>query len=63
MVHGKNDRTVKPDQARRLFEAAREPKEIRWWSAGHILPPEAIDYAATWIVGQLGRDETRRVAG
>lgn len=61
MVHGKNDRTVKPDQARRLFEAAREPKEIRWWSAGHVLPPEAIDYAAAWIVGQLGRDETRRV--
>lgn len=55
MVHGKNDRTVKPEQARRLFDAAREPKEIRWWSAGHILPPDAIDYAATWIVGQLGR--------
>ena len=55
MVHGKNDRTVKPDQARRLFEAAREPKELKWWSAGHILPPAAIDYAATWIVGQLGR--------
>ena len=60
MVHGKNDRTVKPDQARRLFEAAREPKEIRWWNAGHILPPDAIGYAATWIVGQLGRADTRR---
>jgi len=55
MVHGKNDHTVKPEQARRLFDAAREPKEIRWWNAGHILPPDAIGYAATWIVGQLGR--------
>jgi uncharacterized protein len=55
MVHGRYDRTVKPEQARRLFDAAREPKEIRWWNAGHRLPPDAIDFAAGWIVGQLGR--------
>ena len=62
MVHGRWDRTVKPEQARRLFEAAREPKELKWWNAGHRLPPEAIGYAADWIVRQLGRDETRRAA-
>jgi len=61
MAHGRWDRTVKPDQAQRLFDAAREPKELKWWNAGHRLPPEAIDYAATWIVAQLGREETRRV--
>lgn len=60
MVHGKNDRTVRPEQARRLFDAASEPKEIRWWSSGHILPPDAIDFCATWIAGRLGRAETRR---
>jgi len=60
MVHGRNDHTVKPEQARRLFEAAREPKELRWWNAGHRLPPDAIDHAATWIVARLGRDDTRR---
>lgn len=62
MVHGRWDRTVKPEQARRLFEAAREPRELKWWNAGHRLPPEAIGYAADWIVRQLGRDETRRAA-
>jgi dienelactone hydrolase len=63
MIHGKNDRTVTPAQARRLFEAASEPKELRWWNAGHILPPDAIDYAATWISGQLGPAGARRAAG
>ncbi|HEX8693160.1 MAG TPA: alpha/beta fold hydrolase [Longimicrobium sp.] len=60
MVHGKNDRTVKPAQAERLFAAAGEPREIRWWSAGHILPPEAIDYAARWLADRLGEDQARR---
>ncbi|HET7230027.1 MAG TPA: dienelactone hydrolase family protein [Longimicrobium sp.] len=63
MVHGKNDRTVTPAQARRLFEAAHEPKEIRWWPAGHYLPQEAIDYAAQWLVAQLGRPQQQRAAG
>jgi predicted esterase len=54
MVHGKRDRTVTPEQARRLFEAAREPKEIRWWDAGHHLPAAAIGEAAAWLSDQLG---------
>jgi uncharacterized protein len=54
MVHGKRDRTVTPEQARRLFEAAREPKEIRWWDAGHRLPADAIGEAAAWLAEQLG---------
>lgn len=53
MVHGTGDRTVRPDQAERLFAAAQEPKEIRWWNAGHILPAAAIDYAADWLGKQL----------
>jgi dienelactone hydrolase len=65
MVHGRYDRTMKPEQARRLFEAAQEPKEIRWWNAGHRLPADAIDYAAAWLVRQLGREteEEPRRAG
>ncbi|HEX7242405.1 MAG TPA: dienelactone hydrolase family protein [Longimicrobiaceae bacterium] len=53
MVHGRDDRTIRPDQAERLFAAAREPKELRWWNAGHILPADAIDYAAEWLAGKL----------
>ena len=54
MVHGRRDRTVTAAQARRLFDAAREPKEIRWWDAGHRLPAEAIGEAAGWLADRLG---------
>ena len=54
MVHGKRDRTVRPEQAERLFSAAGEPKEIRWWDAGHYLPQAAIDDAARWMKKALG---------
>lgn len=54
MVHGRRDRTVTPDQAERLFAAAGEPKEIRWWDAGHYLPEAAIGGAVDWLLEQLG---------
>lgn len=54
MVHGKQDRTVRPEQAERLFAAAGEPKELRWWNAGHILPAPAIGYVAEWLAARLG---------
>ena len=53
VVHGKRDRTVLPEQAQRLFDAAGDPKEIRWWDCGHQLPPAAIDHAATWLEERL----------
>lgn len=53
MVHGKRDRTVKPAQAERLFIAAEQPKEIRWYDSGHILPPAAAADAARWLAGHL----------
>jgi hypothetical protein len=55
MVHGRGDRTIRPEQAERLFAAAAEPKELRWWNAGHILPPDAIGYAADWLKERLGK--------
>jgi uncharacterized protein len=56
MVHGKQDRTVMPAQAARLFAAAGEPKEIRWLEAGHRLPPAAIDGVGLWLRRQLAGD-------
>lgn len=53
MVHGRHDRTVTAAQATRLFDAAEEPKEIRWWDAGHYLPEAAIDDAAQWLAQTL----------
>jgi fermentation-respiration switch protein FrsA (DUF1100 family) len=53
MVHGRRDPTVTPAQAQRLFDAAQEPKELRWYDAGHYLPARAIDEAAAWLVEKL----------
>ena len=41
------------------FEAASEPKEIRWWDAGHRLPAGASAEVAEWLQRTLGPDEAR----
>jgi uncharacterized protein len=53
VVHGRRDRTVLPEQAQRLFDAADQPKEIRWWDAGHYLPAAAIDDTTDWLAERL----------
>jgi fermentation-respiration switch protein FrsA (DUF1100 family) len=55
MIHGKRDRTVLPEQASRLFAAAAEPKELRWYDAGHWLPDAATHGAAAWLKARLAR--------
>lgn len=55
MVHGTRDRTVLPEQAERLFAAAGEPKQLRWWDAGHRLPAAAVEGAADWLAAHLKR--------
>jgi fermentation-respiration switch protein FrsA (DUF1100 family) len=49
MINGRFDRTILPEQARSLFEAAAEPKELRWYDAGHWPPQSAIDSLAAWL--------------
>ena len=53
MVNGKRDRTVEPAQATRLFEAAGEPKELRWWDGGHGMPAATARDAAVWLADRL----------
>lgn len=55
MVHGRRDGTVRPEQAQRLFDAAEEPKTLRWYDAGHYLPRAAVDEAAGWLAERLDR--------
>ena len=62
MVNGRNDRTIGPDQAERLYAAASEPKELRWYPSGHVLPPQAADDVAEWLAERL-RLESRRRSG
>ena len=53
MVNGKHDRTILPDQARALFAAANEPKELHWYDGGHWPPQPAIDNVARWLADKL----------
>jgi uncharacterized protein len=53
MVNGRFDRTIKADQAERLFEAAGDPKEIHWYQGGHWPPQPAIEYGAQWLAQKL----------
>jgi uncharacterized protein len=54
MLHGRQDRTILPEQAQRLYDAASQPKELRWYDSGHVLPPNAGDDAALWLLRQAG---------
>ena len=49
MLHGKFDRTIPRVQAERLYDAASQPKELRWYDSGHVLPAAAADDAAAWL--------------
>ena len=53
MVNGKFDRVVTPAQARALFDAAREPKEIRWYDGGHWPSAPMIAETSEWLAEQL----------
>lgn len=63
MLNGKWDRTVRPEQAERLFAEAGEPKELRWWDAGHYLPPAAIADGAEWLAGVLSSTTRAQMGG
>jgi pimeloyl-ACP methyl ester carboxylesterase len=49
MINGQLDRTVTPAQARRLHEAAVEPKTVRWYNGGHWPPASEMTFAARWL--------------
>ena len=54
MVNGRYDRTIAAEQARTLFDAASEPKEIHWYDGGHWPPQDAIERVAAWLAARLG---------
>jgi dienelactone hydrolase len=49
MINGRLDRTVTAAQAQRLYEAAPQPKELRWYQGGHWPPTGELNAAADWI--------------
>jgi dienelactone hydrolase len=60
MLCGKHDHVVTPQMSRRLYEAAREPKELIWYDCGHLLTPEAYRKAAQWVHDVVRGDGVRR---
>ena len=54
MLNGKNDTTVPPATATRLWDAAPQPKEQRWYDSGHLLPKQAYEDAAVWVEKHAG---------
>lgn len=54
-INGKQDNVVNEQAAKVLQGAAKDPKEILWVEAGHMLPAEATGKGITWLVEKLGR--------
>jgi len=56
IVHGDEDDTVPVEEAYRLYEAAREPKELFIVEGGgHKLRHDAVamERAVSWLLGRL----------
>jgi fermentation-respiration switch protein FrsA (DUF1100 family) len=51
---GTLDDLVPPRDAERLHAAARDPKTIRWYTAGHNLTAEAARDRQVWMHERLG---------
>jgi len=50
MMNGKNDNIIPPAAAQALFDAAGEPKDIRWFESGHIPPfDKVMNISAKWL--------------
>ena len=53
---GRSDPIVPPADAQALFDAASGPKELRWYDAGHVLPPHAATEKHDWLHQRIGID-------
>jgi uncharacterized protein len=51
---GRTDEAVPPADATEFHQAAREPKDVRWYESGHFLPPQASCDAARWLQDRIG---------
>jgi fermentation-respiration switch protein FrsA (DUF1100 family) len=48
-----DDFHVPPERAEEFFAAANEPKEMRWYQAGHGLNKKATDERMQWLTISL----------
>ncbi|MDQ6700503.1 MAG: hypothetical protein M3Z36_10005 [Acidobacteriota bacterium] len=50
---GKSDGYVPDDKAKAIYAAAKEPKQILWYDAGHELDRRAVEDRMAWLKKQL----------
>jgi hypothetical protein len=53
-LSGRRDELVPPADARKYQQAAHEPKDVRWYDSGHVLPSKALCDAARWLEERIG---------
>ncbi len=53
MLNGSKDDVIPKSATDRLFDAAGQPKEIKWYPSGHSLPEDAFKDAADWSIAHL----------
>ena len=53
MMNGTRDRLIRPEQASVLFDAAPEPKELRWYDGPHWPTERAMSDVADWVATRL----------
>jgi fermentation-respiration switch protein FrsA (DUF1100 family) len=58
MLNARQDKTVVESASKRLYDAAKEPKEQVWYDSGHILPPSALDKCIAWIGDKLKNEKS-----
>jgi len=51
---GNDDPHVPIERGQSFFDAAAEPKQVRWYSAGHGLCEQATSERISWLATQLG---------
>ena len=62
MMNGTRDRLILPEQATALFEAAAEPKELRWYEGPHWPPHGVIAEVADWVAQRIAPSSEMRRA-
>jgi hypothetical protein len=52
--HGRRDDTVPPENAARVHAAVATPHQVRWYDAGHRLPPQGYVDQLAWLARWVG---------
>jgi hypothetical protein len=59
LQNGTSDEFIPAADAAELHAAAPQPKEVRWYTAGHNLDQQARDDRHGWLVEKIGIDPTQ----